>query len=254
MQHLSLPPHSVSLYRSLEDFPIEQFLRFQMYWEQPLLAPNPDTEDAAAWSGQAAAAPAYPTELELLLRAYGSAPLPAVALTPHHLAFTTCVAALDGKSLPELPSAAAADLLALLCSYGLSEDRIASELTATRQATLAELTQLSPAYFAHLEDETFAYTQRQRRLLQECAEELANLRTLSVTPASIRSTQQLQDYLLNLLQPAPWGEEFWRMAQPLRQQTFATLCALLRAAGTAHPEQLAVAPFVRALEALVTPG
>ncbi|OUJ68040.1 hypothetical protein, partial [Hymenobacter crusticola] len=86
MRTLCFPHQTLSLYRTIEDFPVGQFLRYQNYWEQAL------------------------SEQEHI----GETP-------PHALAFAVCVAAISGYPVDPLTDAELPILLDLVRSYGVTD-------------------------------------------------------------------------------------------------------------------------------------
>lgn len=229
MRTLALPHHSLSLYRTVEDFPIGQFLRYQDYWEQALS--------------------------ETFIQEYtGETP-------PHALAFAVCVAAISGHPVEPLPDTELPTLLALLRSYGVTDALMREELAATRTASLTELKRIFPVHLADLTAEAMTDAHLQRRFVVATEVEIADLAAyqaaddamkLSSAPVitPIRTARQVDEHLLDLLQPAPFSSRHWRLSQEMRERVFAALCELITRTGTANPQELPVVSFIHCLHAV----
>jgi len=226
MRTITLPHHTLTLY-AVADFAASQFLRFQTYWEQAL-------------SGEQSSPDA----------------------TTEALAFAGCVAAIDGHVVEPLPTAELPTLAALLQSYGVTPTLQVEALHSLQESSITTLKQLFPEWLADLTLEAMTDEHMRRRFLAACAFEQADITAYLVATGReqpvdsvpvvtpIQTQQQLDEQLLDWLQPSSFGRQRWLLAQELRERAFAALYELLTRTGIPHPEELPVVAFVRALEML----
>ncbi|RSK50116.1 hypothetical protein [Hymenobacter rigui] len=237
--------HQLQYYQSILELPVARHLEYQCY--AALQNGVGSTEEDAQRHEQLAARfdtrPGKEQQQFLSLsNAHYARHFAEVSYSPERLAFAVLVASIDGVPTMDISEEGLQRLLNQLTVCGLTPEHITQALASVQEAFGDELAVHFPARFDTDADEVTRASHLKRRVLALCDY------LLSADPTALQTVEQMDNALLDMLEPAVFETGDPQNTLVLRRRAFGQLCSVLAENGVAAPEQLTLFQFQARVE------
>lgn len=229
------PRHSLQFFQSIMELPAGRHIEYQCYSaEQAGVGSTEEDaqrhEELAARFG-ARADKQREQNLELANAHYCRAWVEQ-NYSPRRMAFASLIATVDGESITDVTEEGLRELLVRLSVIGLTNEQVEEALKSVEDAFGAELAHHFPARYDSDVSEIGRAEKLRRRALVMCDY------ILDQDPAHLTTIEEIDNALLDMVEPEVFETGDPENAIVLRRVAFAQLCAVIADHGTPEPEKL----------------